>query len=176
MAPPVSATTAATSGTAERVISAYVTGYSWFDNTPAGSVTVSNPVVHASAGGTGTWQDPITVAVGHSLASGHDVLRWRAGTRFYLPSLQRYLVVEDTCGDGPTPQNGPCSTGYPAPASTWLDVWIDGRSNTRSRANACASVITGTRNAIVNPRPDHPVSSGAIAAGGSCARQFSDAL
>jgi hypothetical protein len=159
---------AASARGAERVIAAYVTGYSWYDNTPAGSSTVSNPVAHSTAGGTGTWADPITVAVGHSLATGRDVLRWAPGTRFYFPDLKRYVVVEDTCGNGSAPQDEPCSTGYPARDSTWLDVWIDGRSSTRSQTAACAEAITGSRTVIVNPLPGHPVSAGPIAAGGSC--------
>jgi hypothetical protein len=154
------------------VIAAYVTGYSWFDNTPVGSSLVSNPVVHSSAGGTGTWQNPVTVAVGHSLATGHDVLRWPAGTRFYLPDLRRYLIVEDTCGDGPTPEQEPCSTGYPAPDSTWLDVWIDGRSDMPAQTARCAGAITGSRTVIVDPLPGRPVVAGPIARSGSCSPQF----
>jgi hypothetical protein len=163
---------AATAASGERLITAYVTGYSWFDNTPVGSALVSHPVLHSSAGGTGTWEDPITVAVGHSLATGHDVLRWAPGTRFYLPDLRRYLIVEDTCGDGPTPQHEPCSVGFPAADTTWLDVWIDGRSDTPARTVACARAISGSRTVLVDPLRGHPVVAGPIAGSGSCSPRF----
>jgi hypothetical protein len=52
---------------------AYTTGYGFPDNTPAGSA-ISNPVIHQSASGTGTYQDPITVGVGHSITRGKDTL------------------------------------------------------------------------------------------------------
>lgn len=152
----------------ETVLQAYVTGYSWFDNTPPGSAEIAYPpsagypTLHEQAGGTGTYTNPITVAVGHSLATGRSVPVWPAGTRFYIPNLRRYFIVEDACGDGPTPQNGPCATGYPAPATTWLDVWVGGEGGTDSGANACMNAITDVWNAIRNPASNYVVVSGDI--------------
>lgn len=151
----------------ERTVTAYLTGYSVWDNTPPGSARISHPVVHREAGGTGTYDDPITVAVGHTVDGGRDVLDWAEGTRFYVPSLRRYLVVEDTCGDGPRPQDGPCHAGYPRGASTWLDVWVGGADVPRSQSDACMSEITQVTRVIVNPRPGHAVTVGPLA-GGSC--------
>src|SRR4051812_38674485 len=85
-------------------ITAYLTGYTYYDNTPHQSVTVSNPVIHQTAGGTGTYTDPITLAVGHTITNGQDVLDWPPGTIFYVPNLRKYFIVEDTCGDGDRPQ------------------------------------------------------------------------
>ena len=93
-----------------------MTGYDYWDNTPPGSPVISNPVIHQVAGGTGTWQDPTTVAVGHSIINGQDILDWAAGTRFYIPNLRRYFIVEDTCGDGPDPQDEPCHDLSTAPS------------------------------------------------------------
>src|SRR5690606_21632608 len=59
-----------------RPIRAYITGYSYFDNTPPGSAVVSHPVLHTVAGGQGTYDDPITVAVGHVREDGDDLLDW----------------------------------------------------------------------------------------------------
>ena len=53
-----------------------------------------------------------------------DILDYPAGTRFYIPNVRRYFIVEDTCGDGDTPQNGPCHTGYPKGTTAWVDMWI----------------------------------------------------
>lgn len=163
-APPTTTTPAPPA--AQPTIKAFVTGYSYFDNTPPGSPDISNPVIHKVAGGTGTFADPITVAVGHNLSTGKDVLDWPAGTRFYVPNLRRYLIVEDTCGDGGKPQNGPCHVGYPAGSSTWLDVWVDGRGGTSAKADACMDAITDVWAVIKDPRPNYAVAAGPIAAGG----------
>jgi hypothetical protein len=152
---------------------AFVTGYSWHDNTPPGSPTISRPVLHTHAGGTGTFVDPITVAVGHSIGNGRDIPDWPAGTRFYIPNLRRYVIVEDTCGDGASPQNGPCHIGYPAAASTWLDVWVDGRDATATATEACTNAITRTALVIRNPAPGRAVVPGPISRG-DCTRQFGD--
>ena len=171
---PSKATTPASS---ERVIkTAFVTGYSWFDNTPVGSAAISHPVLHRRAGGNGTYANPITVAVGHSLATGRDVLDYRAGTRFYVPHLRRYFIVEDTCGDGPTPQKLPCHTVTGAPSGTtkWIDVYVGGGpTSTAGAAAACASKITGLRTMIVNPRPTYVVVKGPILNGKACTATYS---
>ncbi|MCU1515951.1 MAG: hypothetical protein JWQ75_672 [Pseudarthrobacter sp.] len=140
----------------------YVTAYSWHDNTPGGSPIISHPVLHKTAGGTGTYEDPITMAVGHSLETGHDVLDIAAGTRIYLPNMQRYFVVEDTCGNGPAPQDGPCHTGAEefGDASLWIDMWIDGEEDSESFAHRCAKNVTGVHTAVLNPADNYVVASG----------------
>jgi len=155
-----------------QTMQAYVTGYSYFDNTPPGSPAISHPVIHQTAAGAGTFADPVTVAVGHSIINGRDILDWPAGTKFYLPNLRRYFIVEDTCGDGGTPQNGPCHIGYPAPASTWLDVWVDGRNGTVAGANACMDAITGVWTVIRNPAPNYAVVIGPIVGVNGCSTQY----
>lgn len=47
----------------------FVTAYTWYDNTPAGSHEISHPVLHGAASGTGTYEDPVTIAVGHRAAT-----------------------------------------------------------------------------------------------------------
>jgi hypothetical protein len=160
----------------ERRIRAYVTGYSYFDNTPPGSAAISNPVVHRTAGGTGTFSDPITVAVGHTISGGSDTLDWPAGTKFYVPNLRRYLIAEDTCGDGSKPQDGPCHVGFPASATTWLDVWVGGNGGSRNGADDCMGNITDVWDVLVNPGPDHVVLSGDIYSGAGCTQQFGNTV
>jgi hypothetical protein len=158
-------------------LTAYVSGYDVYDNTPPGSPVISNPVLHKVAGGTGTYQDPITVAVGHSIINGRDILDWPQATRFYIPNLRRYFIVEDTCGDGPTPQNGPChnlSTADPG-AQTWLDVWVDASQMSDSAGTSCENRITHNQVAIENPAPDYAVVPGAIA-GSSCTQQYGNTV
>ena len=129
-----------------------LTGYSWHDNTPAGSSAVSSPVVHRTAGGQGTYADPITVAVPGS--GGRMAVK--PGTRYYLPTVRRYVIVEDS-GASPASSGG-----------THLDVWIDGRDGSRSAAEACMDRITGSVPAEVNPPAGRPVTAGPIFSGGDC--------
>lgn len=151
---------------------AYTTGYGWPDNTPAGNA-ISNPVLHSGAGGTGTYADPITLAVGHSITNGKDTLDYPAGTRFYIPNLRKYFIVEDTCGDGNTPQNGPCHTGFSG--HVWIDLWVGGTSAAKSATLACEDTITDLHLVIVNPAATYAVVSGPVYSG-SCATQYGDAV
>ena len=153
--------------------SAYLTAYTYWDNTPPGSSVISNPVIHTTAGGSGAYSDPITVAVGHSIAGAVDALDYPAGTRFYVPNLRKYFIVEDTCGDGPTPQNGPCHTGYQG--HPWLDLWIDGGSGTSAAANTCAEDITDIHTVIENPASNYAVTPGPVYDNG-CSSQYGDSV
>jgi hypothetical protein len=141
---------------------AYTTGYSYWDNTPAGSAEISNPVIHQTAGGTGTFADPVTLAVGHSIINGKDILDYPQGTKFYVPNLRKYFIVEDTCGDGSTPQNGPCHSGYQG--HVWLDLYVDGAQATRSQSDQCMNAITDLHTVIENPASNYAVVAGDLSA------------
>ncbi|MBL4806027.1 MAG: hypothetical protein JKY31_01910 [Rhodobacteraceae bacterium] len=141
----------------------YLTGYSYWDNTPPGSAAISNPQIHEFAGGVGTYFDPITIAVGHVI-DGADVLDFPAGTRFYLPHLRKYAIVEDTCGDGDSPQDGPCHIGKDG--LPWLDIYVDGATSDAARADACSEKITTIQTFVVNPGPNHSVVVGALTESG----------
>lgn len=140
---------------------AYVTGYSYWDNTPARSAAIARPVIHRKAGGTGTYSDPVTVAVGHVKRGGRSKMDFPAGTRFYFPDLQKYGIVEDLCGDGHSPQNGPCHSGYRGYA--WLDIYVGGKHVSAATADRCMRSITGLQPVILNPSPGLPVHVGEIA-------------
>jgi hypothetical protein len=132
---------------AGRMLDIYLTGYSFHDNTPPGSASICCPVLHDVADGTGTFQDPITVAVPGS-GSG---MEWPPGTKFYLPTLKRYLIVEDS-GAGATP----------AGVDTHLDVWVGGEGGSKSAVDARMRQITGNVPAELNPPPGRPVTPGPI--------------
>lgn len=123
----------------------FTTGYTFWDNTPPGSAQIARPQIHDRAGGTGTWRDPITVAI----QSG----RFAFGTRFYLPELKKYFIVEDLCGACYDGRNG---------GSYTLDLWVDGSHLTSGGAAGCASRITRVQPAIEGPRPDLPVDRGSV--------------
>lgn len=177
----VGASSAPPSLSAEWVVTTtYTTAYTWHDNTPAGSAAISHPVLHYTAGGTGTYDDPVTIAVGHSLATGEDVLDFPAGTRIYLPDVRRYFIVEDTCGDGNDPENGPCHQGVNANGSNstiWIDMWIGGESVNSADSSNCARGVTGVRTAVFNPASNYAVAPGAgVIHDGICDAGYGNAL
>jgi hypothetical protein len=159
----VDGTSAAASGALAKIptgptkqLKIWLTGYSYQDNTPPGSSIVSAPLLHQKAGGTGTYTDPITVAApGHNDGNG---MGFAPGTRFYLPSVQRYVIVED-------------SGASPAPSGTdgHLDMWVDGEGGDKSASDDCMNRITSSSaEAIENPPPGEPVTSGPITKDGQC--------
>lgn len=150
----------------ERVIrTAYLTGYSWYDNTPHGSAAIAypksdgNPTVHEKAEGRGSYQDPITLAVGWHEENGPV---WPVGRRFYLPFLHKYVMVEDQCGD--RAQNGPCYKLGQADSgsTTWLDVWVGGQGKSQSVSDSCMSRITAKHTVVYRPARSYPVNPGDI--------------
>ena len=134
----------------------WLTAYTWHDNDPPGSAAIANPGVRkpdtSSAGGTGTYDDPLTLAVGRG--------GWEPGTLVYLPSITRYAIVEDLCGS--------CAAGHNG--LTWIDVWIDGSTTSDDASKACAEALTAVVDAILNPGPDEPVTPGPISTSEGCAR------
>lgn len=164
----------------ERVTpSVFVTAYTWFDNTPPGSAVISNPIRHSQAGGTGSYEDPITIAVGHSRESGQSVLDFPAGTLIYLPNVRRYFVVEDTCGDGPNPELGPCHSGAEqhGNATTWIDMWIGGAGESPEFVMNCTAQVTGVQTAVFDPPGDYVVASGSgVIHDGKCDSGYGNAL
>ncbi len=58
------------------------------------------PTVHNSVGGTGTFADPITVAINSKDSSSGSVPNssdYQIGEKFYIPQLHLYFVAEDSC-------------------------------------------------------------------------------
>lgn len=150
---------------------AYTTGYAAKDNTPAGSTQIDLGGHSGNAGGTGTFNEPITLAVGHSIINGQDIGDYPYGTKFYVPNLRKYFSAADSCGDGNTPQNGPCHTGYQG--HVWLDLYSG--ASLANGVLGCEDAITGLHLVIENPSPSYAVVAGAIY-NGSCAQQFGDTV
>jgi hypothetical protein len=136
---------------AEQTIQAELTGYSWQDNTPPGSATICCEVLHSKAGGTGTFADPITTAVPGSGGSG---MEFPAGTRFYIPTLKRYVIVEDS---------GATKMGLPH-----LDIWVGGQGHSKSDSDACMNDFTGKASIVKNPSPGRPVTVGELTTSNGC--------
>ena len=138
----------------------FLTGYSYWDNTPPGSAIIGRPQIHEFAGGHGTFEDPVTLAVGWRSYFGRQFEDVKPGRRFYIPSLRKYAVVEDLCGDGPKPQTGPCHTGWEG--HVWIDIYVDGSTMNAEASNRCMEKLTGIQRVIVNPRPGYRVVAGSI--------------
>jgi hypothetical protein len=158
---------------------AYITGFSYYDNTPPGSAAIAYrkrdgyPTAHNRAGGYGSYDRPITLAVGWHTRLGP---RWPVGARFYLPYLRKYVIVEDKCGD--RAQLGACwrlDNADPG-ATTWLDVWVNGVGMPRSVSDRCMSRITGIHTAIYRPARGYPVTFGSVTKACREGRIYSDAI
>ena len=132
-----------------RTVNAFITGYTWYDNSPPGSAAIARPVIHRRAGGVGTYADPITMAVGYT-SRGMDI---RAGTRFYLPRMKKYFIVEDKCG---------ACHRHTADVAYKLDIWLDGRNRSRTKARSCAYSITGKQPVVRAPQNGLPVKRGSV--------------
>jgi hypothetical protein len=130
-----------------------ITLYGYPDNDPPNSDAIAFPrsdgytTLHDHAAGTGDWKDPITFAAGDRLLARHPV-----GTRIYVPYLEKYFILEDSCAS--------CSS------ATWVDLWIGGKGYpkrtvieqeeylTRLRSDGGAAVtLDPARDLPVDPTP-----------------------
>src|SRR6266508_6790777 len=66
----------------------FLTFYGWWDNTPPGG-DISFPKLHSSAGGKGTFADPITFATAKAELA--------PGTKVWVPRVKKYFIMEDSC-------------------------------------------------------------------------------
>ncbi|MGH4023974.1 MAG: hypothetical protein ACRDRV_05245 [Pseudonocardiaceae bacterium] len=119
------------------VLSGFVTFYGAADNDPPGSAAIAYPGLHETAGGIGTYADPITFATRY-----HQT--YPPGTRIYLPRLAKYAVMEDDC-----------ACDQPA---NHVDLWMGGVGHDQGVV-ACANRMTlaGNESIVKDPDPDRPV-------------------
>lgn len=117
--------------------SASVTFYGWPDNSPPGGA-ISMPVIHKTAGGTGTYGDPITFAA--------DPKAFPKGTKIYLPSLKKYFISEDNCVD--------CQKDAKK-GKIHIDLWMNSNGSFKKQVLACENKWTpdGKVNVTINPSP-----------------------
>ena len=127
----------------------WTTGYTWWDNSPPGSAAISRPVVHKTAGGVGTYVDPVTLAVAYQ---GKTPI-FPYGTRFYLPKWKKYFIVEDICG---------ACDRHDAEVEYKIDLWLDARNLSRDAARQCTYRNTGATTAVKNPPRGLAVTTGRI--------------
>jgi hypothetical protein len=146
----------------------YLTGYSVYDNDPPGSKDIAYPRPdvpgnHLYAGGSGSFSNPVTLAVG--LVNG--VPQFKPGTKLYIPIIQKYVRVEDSCAD--------CGKGYNG--HKWIDVWVNGETSTSASADACMNKITGLHKVVVNPPNGYKLAYyGDLARNDSCTKLYTETV
>ena len=173
-------------GATPQTVSVYWTWYGYPDNTPP-SADISYSVhtnttypnhtighgIHVSAGGTGTYEDPI------SFATSPNELT--PGTEIYVPQFGQYYIMEDSCtecgqdmsGQRPNNPDGTIGPGPDdGPAKIHFDLWIGGdiaggglAAQRAEQANwvneiLCEDALTtgDFGDVILNPGPGEPVS------------------
>ena len=137
-------------GDAGTLMSVYVTFYGWADNSPPGNSIAyprsgGYPTLHNGAGGTGTYADPITFAT--------DRTELAVGTILYVPFIEKYVVMEDSCGQ--------CATDWTTAHKAHIDLWMNS-NGTESSASllSCESQWTRSSTSVESgPPPDRPVTT-----------------
>ena len=109
----------------------FVTFYGWWDNTPPGG-DISYPEIHQTAGGTGTYSDPITYA--------SYTGEFPAGTIIYVPRVQKYFIMEDSCEECQADWTGKGPDG--GPNLRHVDLWLGGQGGNAMAAIDCEDALT----------------------------------
>jgi 3D (Asp-Asp-Asp) domain-containing protein len=140
-------------GRAQEVVS-YVTFYGFDDNddgnpTHLGTDVISDTAIHSRANeDLGTYERPGTLAT--------DANFLPRGTKVYVPALERYYVMEDTCVE--------CSKDW-LKNKPHVDLYVSG---TGPELAACEDRLTmETTKIIIDPPPDLPVKSGSACHSGA---------
>ncbi len=134
----------------------FLTFYGWWDNTPPGG-DIAHPVKHKTAGGVGTYDDPITFAT-----STKEV---KAGGKIYVPRVGKYFIMEDDCEECSADWNGKGPNGGPKLAH--FDLWVGGKGGDPFKAIQCEVALTHynsdntptMESVIVDPPSNEKVSS-----------------
>ena len=123
--------TTAPSASASSSQNAFLTFYGWWDNTPPGG-DISYPGLHSTAGGTGTYADPITFA-----SSSSEIA---PGTRIYVSRVKKYFIMEDGCDECSADWSGKGPDGGP---KLWhFDLWLGGKGGNAMKAIQCEDALT----------------------------------
>lgn len=158
-----------------------MTFYGYFDNSPPGT-DIAHPVKHSGAGGVGTFADPITFAVAPEVQN-----RVPPGTIMYIPSLQKYFIMEDDCtssGPGGEPVQGDGCDGELESGVNEFDLWIDGDPHKGAKDNPgsgsgnndnnmtdCEDTLTASNvKVILHATSGQPVNTAPLLNNGKCIR------
>ncbi|TCO53098.1 discoidin domain-containing protein [Actinocrispum wychmicini] len=116
---------------AETTQPTFLTFYGWWDNTPPGG-DISYPQIHSTAGGTGTFADPITFATATA--------ELKAGTKVWVPRVRKYFIMEDGCDECGQDWSGHGPNG--GPGLRHIDLWLGGKGGSAMDAIDCEDALT----------------------------------
>jgi hypothetical protein len=109
----------------------FLTFYGWYDNTPPGG-DIAYPQIHNTAGGTGTFSNPITFATSSAELS--------PGTKVYVPRVKKYFIMEDSCQECEADWSSHGPNG--GPGLRHIDLWIGGQGGSAFDAIDCEDALT----------------------------------
>jgi hypothetical protein len=109
----------------------FLTFYGWWDNTPPGGA-IAYPQIHKTAGGKGTYADPITFATTSKAL--------KPGTKVYVPRVKKYFIMEDSCTECSQDWDGRGPNG--GPKLRHIDLWIGGKGGSPMAAIDCEDALT----------------------------------
>jgi hypothetical protein len=137
----------------EGTLTTVVTFYAAYDNDPPGSTAIAFPNDrHSSAGGVGTFADPITFATAPDLLA--------VGTVIYYPPLRKYFVMEDLCAS--------CTENWESTGTPHIDLWTG--AATDPGVVGCEEALTPDDPVDVelDPPADRPVDTTPLYQDGRC--------
>lgn len=128
-------------------VSDWITFYGYVDNSPPGG-GIDHPCIHQTAGGVGTYANPVTYADPQDLNGPWCQI-------VYVPNLKKYFIHEDQCD--------PCG----GKNSSHLDLWMGGDSKSTKNPEKtallnCEDTWTTTETVIENPPTNEPVDTTAL--------------
>ena len=134
----------------------FLTFYGWYDNTPPGG-DISYPQIHDTAGGKGTFADPITFAT--------STAELKAGTKVWVPRVKKYFIMEDGCDECSSDWSGHGPNG--GPGLRHIDLWLGGQGGSAFDAIDCEDALTHynadntpvLEPVVVDPSSDEPYDS-----------------
>ncbi len=142
-------------------VKAFMTLYGWADNSPPGP-GIAHPCLHGTAGGMGTFSNPVTFATDVSELGWCQVI--------YVPYMKRYFIHEDECSE--------CDSDWAQFHLYRFDMWAGGDARSRiapekKALRACESTWTradsiddpANPTVIVDPPSDLPVTTAPIFSG-----------
>lgn len=131
-------------------LSVYATFYGWADNSPPGAAIAypesgGYPTLHETAGGAGTYADPITFAT--------DKAELAIGTILYVPFIEKYAIMEDDCAE--------CDSDWTMGRKWHIDLWMNSNgTESASSLVSCEDQWTRASTSVeVNPPADRVVAT-----------------